>query len=144
MSNISCSTNPCTVNITTDSSTYTSGYPSDNETAGVILRGAIKLGKSATQPATLDYTYSTATQSTLNKWSQYNWTATASSTYAGSSAAYGIDGNTSTSWISATGSPPWTYDVNLGAPYPTSGLTYLPRSGRTESPATKSTCLLTA
>ena len=59
MSNISCSTNPCTANITTDSSTYASGYPSDNETGGIILRGAIKFGKSATQPAALDFTYAT-------------------------------------------------------------------------------------
>jgi hypothetical protein len=61
MSNISCATNPCTVNITTDSSTYASGYPSDNETGGAILRGAIKFGKSATQPAALDFTYATVT-----------------------------------------------------------------------------------
>ncbi|MGA2000257.1 MAG: hypothetical protein ABSG52_09700 [Terriglobales bacterium] len=61
MSNISCSTNPCTVNIATDSSTYASGYPSDNETGGVILRGAIKMGKSATQPAAVDLTYATVT-----------------------------------------------------------------------------------
>ncbi|MBZ5513086.1 MAG: hypothetical protein LAN70_18210 [Acidobacteriia bacterium] len=61
MSNISCATNPCTVNITTDSSTATSGYPSDNETGGVILRGAIKMGKSSTQTAALDLTYATVT-----------------------------------------------------------------------------------
>lgn len=61
MSNISCSSNPCTVNISTDSSTYTSGYPSQNETGGVILRGAIKMGKSATQPAAVDLTYATVT-----------------------------------------------------------------------------------
>ena len=131
MSNVSCSTNPCTTNITTDSVSYASGYPSDNETGGVILRGAIKLGKSATQPAVLDYTYASATQTSINKWAQSSWTATASSTYSGAySASKGIDGDTATFWLSATGSPPWTYDIDMGAAYPTSGLDYLPRSGQ--------------
>jgi hypothetical protein len=61
MSNISCSANPCTVKITTDSSTYTTAYPADNETGGVVLRGAIKMGKSATQMAAVDFTYAKVT-----------------------------------------------------------------------------------
>ena len=56
-SDISCAANPCTVNITTDSSTYAYAYPTYNETGGAILRGAIKFGKSATQPAAVDFTY---------------------------------------------------------------------------------------
>jgi hypothetical protein len=57
MSDISCATNPCAVKITTDSSAYTYAYPTYNETGGAILRGAIKFGKSATQPAAVDFTY---------------------------------------------------------------------------------------
>jgi len=57
MSNISCATNPCTANIMTDSVGNSYVYPSDNETGGVVLRGTIQLGKSAAQPAAVDFTY---------------------------------------------------------------------------------------
>jgi hypothetical protein len=97
MSNVTCATNPCTANITTDSSTYLSTYPTDNETGGAIFRGAIKFGKSATSPAALDFTYATLTGfPTLNQ----NTTGTA----AGLTAQY-TDWNASSGGASIKNKP---------------------------------------